>query len=141
MAGAIDLKATKAFLVAAAVEAHKAFPQYAGHWSGPEWRLVIARRDIKTKMGLAAKQGECVIACVFNKTGLPAGEWSNAITFYSTRNACDTVVRESDFDEVFCAACSGVGGIEDADSDVSGTRCLRCGGTGESAALAFAKGA
>jgi hypothetical protein len=37
------------------------FPQYDGKHEGPEWTLFRAKREIKTKLGVAAVRGEIVL--------------------------------------------------------------------------------
>jgi len=61
---------------------HRQYPQYDGHWDGPEWVLVKVTRTIRTKMGVAFKRGETAL-------GRPSGMgW----TVYSVSNRCNTAV-------------------------------------------------
>lgn len=55
---------TKTEIVAEADARHAPYPQYAGHWDGPEWFLVRAKTDLKTKSGLHFLKGEFSIARV-----------------------------------------------------------------------------
>jgi hypothetical protein len=74
--------------VEAAAEAeHAAYPQYVGHWAGPEWVLVRLTRRITTKLGLAFERGDVTLG----KRGPITGEW----TVYSLRNGIDTAVMYS----------------------------------------------
>jgi hypothetical protein len=41
---------------------HAKYPQYKGHWDGPEWTLVKVTKAIKTKMGKAFYEGELALA-------------------------------------------------------------------------------
>ncbi len=70
---------------------HADYPQYDGHWSGPEWTVVKLNRRVKTKLGVAFEKGELALACRtlgVTDIGISPTTW----TVYSVRNRCDTVV-------------------------------------------------
>ena len=67
--------------------AHAQYPQYAGHWDGPEWILVEVTRTVKTKLGAAFVKGDISLGKVETE-GPMAGSW----TIYSVSNKVDTGV-------------------------------------------------
>jgi hypothetical protein len=85
---------TKAGLVAQA-NAQRAFPQYAGHWDGPEWVLLRAKRDERTKMGLAVAAGDVVLGKYDAAIGASTG--SRWLTVYSWRTQVNTALPRSAF--------------------------------------------
>lgn len=50
-----------------AVEDHKQYPQYRGHYAGPEWIRVQVKEDVITKSGLVFVAGDVTIAKVEEK--------------------------------------------------------------------------
>lgn len=70
------------------------YPQYRGHWDGPEWIVVRFNRDVRTKMGLAFRKGEYALAQAVSKAP-GEGLYPNVPfrTAYSTNNRIDTSVR------------------------------------------------
>jgi len=71
---------------------HAAFPQYAGHWDGPEWKLYIVRKLVKSKLGIAFLRGEVVLAKEENIPELGGVR----IVAYSRSNRVNTVLKPSD---------------------------------------------
>ena len=69
-----------------------AFPQYAGRFDG----MVVARakREVKTKLGVAMKKGEIVL--------IDPGVFGNGefTTIWSMSNRCHTSIRTRDLDLV-----------------------------------------
>lgn len=69
---------------------HAAYPQYEGHWDGPEWKVVRIRSRVVTKMGVAFEAGDVTIA---RREGV---DWFTSQqprwVAYSWRNAIDTAV-------------------------------------------------
>jgi hypothetical protein len=90
-------RTTKQAIIEQAEAAHARYPQYAGHWSGEEWKLVKVNRRIVSKLGVAFEVGDVTIA-----RPDPYDERDNAgrlLWFaYSTRNNVDTAVRPEDLD-------------------------------------------
>lgn len=78
---------TKEDVVRAAEQAHAGHPQFRGHWRGPEWKLVLLRRAIHTKLGTAFERGDVTIA----KAAEPG-----YLTAYSVRNEADTRIEARD---------------------------------------------
>lgn len=78
----IDIQGVRTAIVDQANAAHRQYPQYAGHWDGPEWRVVRVTRRVETKMGVAFEAGDVTI-------GNPDADhfWA-----YSFRNNIDTAV-------------------------------------------------
>lgn len=89
-----DAVAVKSALIAEAEKHHEKYPQYRGHWSGPEWKLLLIRKDVKTKLGVAFRAGDVVLG-KFNDHVIECGpyEGQQSSTCYSRRNKCDTAVR------------------------------------------------
>lgn len=52
----------KGLLKRHAKSAHSQFPQYDGHWDGPEWVLVKVTRRVRTKLGVAFEKGDVTLA-------------------------------------------------------------------------------
>jgi len=73
-------------------QAHKDFPQYEGHWDGPEWSLAVVLRRVRTKAGVAFVRGELVIA---KHDADPLDGHQRAVA-YSVNNRIDTVLRTKD---------------------------------------------
>lgn len=88
------LERLKSALIAEAERHHEKYPQYRGHWSGPEWKVLIIRKDVKTKLGLAFRSGDVVIG-KFNDHVIESGPYKGQLssTCYSSSNKCDTAVR------------------------------------------------
>jgi hypothetical protein len=84
---------TKDDIIRQAEAAHLAYPQYRGHWRGSEWKLVLLRRDIRTKMGLAFERGDVTIS-------RPAQDHPGYVDAYSTRNNVDTRIGARDAAEM-----------------------------------------
>jgi hypothetical protein len=83
----------KSTLIAEAERQNAMWPQYKGHWSGPEWTLFVVRKDVKTKLGLAFKLGDIVLG---KEHGLiESGPYEGQISYtcYSSRNKIDTALR------------------------------------------------
>ena len=51
-------------LAAAAQEDHLQHPQYAGHWTGDDWTVMLAARDIRLHGRTILRQGEATLATV-----------------------------------------------------------------------------
>lgn len=80
-----DKVQARASLAAYAAHTHQQYPQYAGHWDGPEWVLVRISQTIRTKSGVAWWEGDLAIA-----KRLPGpGGWGGWLA-YSIRNGVDT---------------------------------------------------
>jgi hypothetical protein len=80
----------------AAVADHARYPQYAGHWDGPEWVAVRLRRDVVIRGGKSFERGDITIAKIDSPE--KAGPYSRYpdvlfITAYSFRKQVDTAVR------------------------------------------------
>lgn len=75
------------------------FPQYDGSHTGPEWTLFRAKREIKTKLGVAAIRGELVLGKIETRD-MGGTTAEPMVCFYSVANKCDTLVRPSRFDTV-----------------------------------------
>lgn len=74
--------------------AHAQYPQYQGHWSGPEWVLVQVVRKVRTKLGVAFEKWDLAIAKRDTLEGKSV--WS----VYSTKNRVDTVLDSDSVVEV-----------------------------------------
>jgi len=61
------------------------WPQYRGHWDGPEWIVVQIHQRVSTKLGVAFERGDYAIA--------KKGEFGWVA--YSDRNAIDTHIAAS----------------------------------------------
>jgi hypothetical protein len=87
----------KARLRAVADKAHEAYPQYAGHWDGPEWKLGIVVKNVKTKTGLAFQVNDWILVKVSGV--IPSGPYSGMLGFtgYSFRNGVDTALLQENF--------------------------------------------
>jgi hypothetical protein len=99
MATELDTKATIETLKLRAAAQVAKYPQYAGHFTG--YRLARVKRDVRTKMGLAFKRGEFVIA-VERDASHPHGSTlrSDFATAWSMLNACDTSIATKDMEWV-----------------------------------------
>lgn len=73
---------------------HAKYPQYKGHWSGPEWTLVRILKAIKTKMGRAFHEGEIALARHEELEGKPC--WC----VYSRSNKVETLIAANKAVEV-----------------------------------------
>lgn len=51
----------RAHVIAVADSFHLPYPQYANFWDGPEWGLMQAKRQIKTKGGVAFEPGDWTV--------------------------------------------------------------------------------
>ena len=71
-----------------AASAHAQYPQYVGHWDGPEWRIARVTRRIKTKLGVAFEG--CEFALVRERTPEEAELGITGYTAYSRSNGIDT---------------------------------------------------
>ena len=79
-------------IIDTAARAHAQYPQYAGYWNGPEWKLVVVTRDVKTKMGLAFRAGDYTLARP--DTAIPGDKPGAAyVTAYSVRNRINTRIK------------------------------------------------
>ena len=76
----------KEYVKAQAEVEHRRYPQYEGHWSGPEWRVARITRDVRTKMGPSFVAGDVTIVRS-DEEGDP--RW---VTAYSTRTKIDTSI-------------------------------------------------
>lgn len=83
-----DPNETHAEVIRLAAETHAPYPQYIGHWNGPEWHLVVFRRRVTTKMGTAFEKGDVTLARHY------VAEWDDKphLSAYSIRNGIDTSV-------------------------------------------------
>lgn len=94
--GMANIKATLETLKVTAAEQVAQWPHYAGHFA--DYRLARVKRTVRTKMGLAFKRGEFVIATermMFPESmDSDASEWT--VTAWSHRNAVDTCLKGSD---------------------------------------------
>lgn len=79
-------------IVATADEAHAQYPQYAGHWNGPEWQLGEVARQVRTKSGVAFRRGDIVLFRERTEEECRAGCAPGFVTAYSVRNGIDTSV-------------------------------------------------
>lgn len=77
---------------------HTQYPQYAGHWDGPQWRLVRFTRHVATKGGCRFAAGDYTIADL-SPNPLPAVP-QPYVTAYSARGHVNTSVARTDFTEV-----------------------------------------
>lgn len=57
-----ELIRIKANLIEQAQASHAQWPQYADHWTTPEWLLVRFNRRVTTKAGVAFERGDYTIA-------------------------------------------------------------------------------
>ena len=80
----------KSTIVNLAVSQNAQWPQYKGYWEGSEWKLVIGKQTIRSKLGVALEKGEVVIARPL--TGQSAIQNPGCIELYSARNRCNTIV-------------------------------------------------
>lgn len=78
--------AIASYIRAVAGEAHAAYPQYKGHWDGPEWQIVQVLAEVSTKAGLAFTKGELTLARVEEIEG------KSTVVAYSTKNRIDTAL-------------------------------------------------
>lgn len=83
------LDTTTADLRAIADFENRKYPQYAGHWDGPEWILVEITTDVRTKLGRAFFAGELALA---KRDTL---EGKSVWTAYSRSNRCNTVIART----------------------------------------------
>lgn len=90
----VDLQATLSHLQSTATAQVSQWPQYAGHFAG--YKLVRIKRDVRTKGGLAFKQGEYAIGTPHRDElpGLPSS--GKFVTVWSRRNKVDTSVRATE---------------------------------------------
>lgn len=75
------LDTTTADLRAIADFENRKYPQYAGHWDGPEWILVEITTDVRTKLGRAFFAGELarVESTSFSAVARELGVSDNAV--------------------------------------------------------------
>ncbi len=75
-------------------DAHRQYPQYAGHWDDSKWVLVRIERTIKTKLGVAFTAGELTLAYAERNSALDisCGAPEISVMAYSTRNGITTAV-------------------------------------------------
>lgn len=85
----------RAHVIAVADSFHLPYPQYANFWDGPEWGLMQAKRQIKTKGGVAFEPGDWTVV---KNTSYWSGGFAD-YTAYSIRNRCNTAVSVGDFQE------------------------------------------
>lgn len=85
----------RAHVIAVADSFHLPYPQYANFWDGPEWGLMQAKRQIKTKGGVAFEPGDWTVVKL-QWYGIGGG---SDYTAYSIRNRCNTAVSVGDFQE------------------------------------------
>src|SRR5262245_24018887 len=98
---------TAARVRAAVVEGAEAalarYPQYAGHWDGPEWFLIRLTKRVRTKLAVAFEPGGITLAKVdqLDARFFGPGETPRPFTTaWSQRNRIDTSVRPGDFERV-----------------------------------------
>lgn len=72
---------------------HAQYPQYEGHWNGPEWRIARVSRSIRTKLGQAFESGELVLARDRDASELAQGV--DGAVAYSRSNGINTVIPET----------------------------------------------
>ncbi len=90
------IAAVREEVIRQADEAHARYPQYAGHWDGPEWFVVRITRTVKTKMGVAFEAGEITLAKhsrIDPRDLAIVGPRPLFVTAYSIRNKIDTSVQ------------------------------------------------
>lgn len=80
-------------IIAEAADAHAQYPQYEGHWDGPEWRLAVFTGRVRTKGGIAFEKGDVTIA----RPPANRDEHDRHPVAYSRRNRIDTAVYPKDF--------------------------------------------
>lgn len=85
----------RAHVIAVAESFHLPYRQYDGFWDGPEWGLMQAKRQIKTKFGVAFEPGDWTVIKL-QWYGIGGG---SDYTAYSIRNRCNTAVSVGDFQE------------------------------------------
>jgi len=76
-------------IVSIADALHSQYPQYKGHWDGPEWKLGRINRSVTTKLGVAFEAGDVILY----KDGSELG--GQSFTAFSIRNNVDTVIVDS----------------------------------------------
>lgn len=92
-----ELVATiRRMIVEAADEAHAAFGQYEGYWSGEEWQLGMITRATRTRLGLAFDAGDVVLYKLTTAQEMVQGSDGAFVTAYSMRNGVNTRVAHAD---------------------------------------------
>jgi hypothetical protein len=81
---------TRLEVIERAAAAHAEYPQYDGHWRGPEWKIVRMRRQQEGKMGVSFEAGDITLAR--EQIG---GEFDGSWFGYSWRTECDTLVASA----------------------------------------------
>lgn len=84
---------TKEEIILEAEQVYRAFDLYRNFWRGPEWKLVMIRRNVSTELGVAFVRGDVSIAALDKAN--PG--W---VTVYSRRNEINTRLAERDVVEV-----------------------------------------
>jgi hypothetical protein len=72
--------------------ANSQWPQYRGHWDGPEWKLVQMSARTRTKLGVAFEAGDITLA---HRDPQFRGWFA-----YSVRNNIDTLVSSRKVREI-----------------------------------------
>lgn len=98
---ALALTITKRDLIANAEAATAQYPQYRGHWDGPEWTLIRLKRRVKTKLGVAFEEGEIALATL--RAAEPEYDLPEAWTAWSVSNRINTSVPLGWAEEVTAA--------------------------------------
>lgn len=78
----------------AAYSQHAKYPQYAGHWDGPEWHLVEFVKPVKTKGGLRFDRGDVTLLRVEEMSAIDrevSGRTHSHVA-YSIRGGIDCAV-------------------------------------------------
>lgn len=84
---------TKQFILDQANADNAAYPQYKGHWDGPEWVLIYVKDKIVTKGNrVAFMPGDVTIAQPWIEKGNPIGPQEECWSAYSLRNKINTVI-------------------------------------------------
>lgn len=91
-----DLEMVKAGIKTLAVKWHAQYPQYVGHWDGPEWRLAYAKREITLKGGLTVRKGDYVIARQPTESDGEHGISANSVLVHSLLRQVGCWLRGSD---------------------------------------------
>ncbi len=91
---------TKTNLLAAAAAQVAQYPQYAGTFEPDKWSVMRAKRDLSTKMGLAAGKGELVLVKLGSEKPVEYGPKKGQLfhTIWSMRNRIATSLPVKHFD-------------------------------------------
>lgn len=88
-----NIEALRLAMISLADAAHADYPQYHGHWDNAE--LAVARRNISTKGGPVAAQGELVLV-----SAAPVGDPVGGPRVYAQQRQIDCVVDQQDIRKI-----------------------------------------